>query len=82
MTKPQIRTRTRVRPAPRSIIDGTNGHLLGNGLHGNLRLVVQYSRVEELKAPKRRLRKHNQRQLELIKASILQNGFANPILVE
>lgn len=82
MTRPQTRIRTRVRPAPLLQSDGEKRDLFSSELHGNLRLAVQYSRVEELKPPTRRLRKHNQRQLSLIEASIRQNGFANPILID
>lgn len=76
MTKSQIRTRKRVQPAPAS-----NPDFSCNGLHDDLRIAIRYGRSDELKPPKRILRKHSNRQIEMIKALIRGHGFNNPILV-
>lgn len=76
MTKPQVRTRKRVQPLPTN-----NPDFSCNALHDDLRIAVRYERSDELKPPKRILRKHNGRQIEMIMASIRGHGFNNPILV-
>lgn len=79
MTKPQVRTRTRVQPATPANLDPD---FSCNQLHDELRLVVRYERADKLKALKRILRKHSDRQLQMIGASIREHAFNNPILVD
>ncbi len=52
-----------------------------NTAHHNLRLHIQYVPTTDLKPPKRQLRKHSQRQLQLIQASIADYGFLNALLI-
>lgn len=51
-------------------------------LHHNLRLHIRYVSPKDLKPPKRKLRKHNKRQLTLIAASVRGHGFLDPLLVD
>jgi len=78
MAKSAVRTRTRVKPSTPANI---NAEFSCNGLHAGLRIAVRYSRVDKLQPPKRILRKHSDRQLKMIEASIREHGFNNPILI-
>ncbi len=87
MTFPPVRTRKRVKPnyLPAVTPDCASADFSCNGLHGdqdNLRLLVRYEAIGEIKPPARALRKHNDRQLKMIEASIRENGFVNPLLID
>lgn len=47
----------------------------------DLRLATNYVPPDQLLPPERILRKHNARQIKMIRASITEHGFINPILV-
>jgi ParB-like chromosome segregation protein Spo0J len=51
-------------------------------LHHNLRLVTHYVPIGSLKPPRRALRKHGKRQLQMLKASVSEFGILKPILVD
>ena len=48
----------------------------------NMNLAIEYRAVTELHMPARQLRKHKQRQVEQIAASIRQFGFNDPVLID
>ncbi len=83
MTFPPVRTRKRVKPsyhpAPASTDFSCNG--LHCDPHDDLRVFVRYAPIGEVKPPARALRKHSDRQLKQIQASIREHGFVNPILI-
>lgn len=53
-----------------------------NDPHPDLALAIEYLAPSALKAPFRKLRKHNQRNLAAMRASISNLGFLDPILVD
>jgi DNA modification methylase len=87
MTFPPVRTRKRVKPTylPTLTPDPAPADFSCNGLrgdcHDNLRLLVRYAPIGEIKPPARTLRKHSDRQLKQIEVSIREHGFVNPILI-
>lgn len=80
MTKSAVRTRKRVLSFNNADDTVTTGGTC-YALHSNIRLETRYVPPGELKPPKRILRKHSDRQVKLIGASITEHGFVNPILV-
>ena len=51
-------------------------------IHDNLRLAIEYLPVQEIKLPERRLRKHSDRQIVGIKASISTFGLVAPLVID
>lgn len=75
MEKPAVRSRTRTRidsPLP----------IPPNFDLQKLRLFIDYVVPEDLKPPRRELRKHGERNLKGIEASVRENGFIVPILID
>ena len=81
MTIPAVRTRKRASSSTlrtaAAVEDPT-----GSPLHDNLQPHTEYRAPGDLKPPRRNLRKHGERQLSTIAASIREHGFVNPILVD
>jgi len=48
----------------------------------NIRIAVQYVPTDKLIRPKRQLKKHDDKKIALLGASILENGLLRPILVD
>ena len=49
--------------------------------YDNLRLVIEYLPIKDIKLPERRLKKHSERQMVGIKASLRTFGFVAPLLI-
>lgn len=50
-------------------------------IHDNLRLQIEYLPTKDIKLPERRLKKHSDRQMVGIKASLRTFGFVAPLLI-
>lgn len=51
-------------------------------LHDNLRLHIEYVALDQLRPPRRELRRHSKKQLAQLRASIKEFGFLRPIIVD
>lgn len=74
--------RLRKRPAPTSETSTPIQALACNWVQSDLKHAIDYVDPESLTPPVRKLRKHGQRQLAQIEASIRNFGFNDPILVD
>ncbi len=76
-----VRTRVRKSTATNSAKSPRDEGPSCNPLHDNLRLEVRYVAPGDLTPPARITRKHSNRQLKQIEASIVERGFIDPVLV-
>ncbi len=73
------KVRTRTRAADRLVtVEQVPSPLASD----NIRISVQYVPTEKLILPKRQLKKHDDKKIALLGASILENGLLRPILVD
>lgn len=73
------KVRTRTRAADRLVAVEQVPAPLAND---NIRIAVQYVPTDKLTLPKRQLKKHDDKKIALLGASILENGLLRPILVD
>ena len=77
---PNINIRRRIRPTAHAETSAPPAVALSNFANRNLE--ISFLRVAELKLPARQLRKHSQKQVQQIAASIARFGFNTPVIID